>query len=156
MREIAHAGIDTVIVSWWGWGSLEDGRLTLAVKEARAAQLRVAVHLEPWPDVRRGRLSRRCEVLQARGLNEFYVYDSTSDADADWAAALATVSGAVVYANTSFIGKALRGGFDGRLHVRRVRALRQQLLAPVPAGTSCRPALRAVGRPRVRRLPGDG
>jgi glycoprotein endo-alpha-1,2-mannosidase len=52
-------------------------------------------------------------VLQARGVNEFFVYDSTRDADQDWGAALVTVPGAVVYANTSFVGRALRGGFDG-------------------------------------------
>ncbi len=113
MREIAHAGIDTVIVSWWGWGSLEDGRLMLAVKEARAARLRVAVHLEPWPGRTPWSAAEAMRVLQARGLNEFYVYDSARDPDAEWAEALVTVPGAVAYANTTFVGKAMRGGFDG-------------------------------------------
>jgi glycoprotein endo-alpha-1,2-mannosidase len=113
MREIADAGIDTVIVSWWGWGSLEDSRLLLATKEARAARLRVAVHLEPWAGRTPWTAVEAMHVLHARGLNEFYVYDSTRDPDADWAAALATIPGAVVYANTGFVGKAQRGGFDG-------------------------------------------
>jgi glycoprotein endo-alpha-1,2-mannosidase len=113
MREIADAGIDTVIVSWWGWGSLEDGRLTLALKEARAARLRVAVHLEPWRGRTPWSAAEAIQAMQARGVNEFYVYDSTTEPDTDWAAALVSVTGAVVYANTQFVGKAVRGGFDG-------------------------------------------
>ncbi len=37
MREIARAGVDTVIVSWWGPGSPEDARLPLVTAAARAA-----------------------------------------------------------------------------------------------------------------------
>ena len=155
MREIAHAGIDTVIVSWWGWGSLEDGRLTLALKEARAARLRVAVHLEPW----RGRTPwsavEAIQAMQARGVNEFYVYDSTRTPDADWAAALAAVPGAVVYANTSFIGKAIRGGFDGvytyDVYVNSGSSFARLCRQARRAGLLCAP----VGRPGLRRVPGD-
>ena len=113
MQEIAHAGIDTVIVSWWGWGSVEDSRLTLALKEARAARLRVAVHLEPWSGRTPWSVAEAIQAMQARGVNEFYVYDSAKDPDTEWAAALMRVPEAVVYANTSFVGKAIKGGFDG-------------------------------------------
>ena len=37
MREIASAGIRTVIVSWWGWESPEDLRLPLVTDTAEAA-----------------------------------------------------------------------------------------------------------------------
>ena len=33
MREIAGTGVDTVIVSWWGPGSVEDARLPFVVGE---------------------------------------------------------------------------------------------------------------------------
>ncbi len=39
MREIAATGIDTVIVSWWGPGSIEDKRLRPVAAEARKAGL---------------------------------------------------------------------------------------------------------------------
>jgi hypothetical protein len=113
MREMRDAGIDTIIVSWWGWQSLEDGRLNLVLREARSARLRIAVHLEPWAGRTPWSAADAMRALQERGVTEFYVYDSTKDADADWAAALASVPGVVVYANTGFVGKALRGGFDG-------------------------------------------
>jgi hypothetical protein len=113
MREIASAGVDTVIVSWWGDGSVEDARLPLVLREAKAARLRVAVHVEPW----RGRSPQAAAAaiasLQARGVREFFVYDSTADDDRQWAEALRTVDRAVVYASTSLVGKARRGGFDG-------------------------------------------
>src|SRR5215216_3017266 len=36
MREIAATGVDQVVVSWWGRGSLEDRRLLMTVAAARA------------------------------------------------------------------------------------------------------------------------
>src|SRR4051794_19526473 len=46
--EIANAGIDLVVVSWWGKNSYEDTHLQ-GVKEAAAAHgVRVAIHLEPY------------------------------------------------------------------------------------------------------------
>src|SRR6478672_435195 len=49
MDEIRAAGIDEVVVSWWGQGSPEDVRLPDVVASARADGLAVAVHLEPYP-----------------------------------------------------------------------------------------------------------
>ena len=48
MREIASIGVQTVIVSWWGPGSAEAARLPLVARAARAAGLRVALHVEPF------------------------------------------------------------------------------------------------------------
>src|SRR6478736_5096895 len=48
MDEIRNAGIDEIIVSWWGRGSAEDSRLALVVGAARAAGITVAAHLEPY------------------------------------------------------------------------------------------------------------
>src|SRR5205823_13886293 len=48
MGEIADAGIDAVVISWWGWGSLEDARLPAVIAGARANGLRVAAHIEPY------------------------------------------------------------------------------------------------------------
>ncbi len=48
MRELALAGVSTVVVSWWGQGSVEDQRLPRVISAARRAGLGVAAHLEPY------------------------------------------------------------------------------------------------------------
>src|SRR5436305_6545960 len=48
MDDMRAAGIDEVVVSWWGQGSPEDGRLAEVVAAARADGLVVAVHMEPY------------------------------------------------------------------------------------------------------------
>jgi hypothetical protein len=113
MREISRAGVDTVIASWWGVGSVEDTLLALVMKEARAAGLGVAIQIEPWTDRTPAAAAAGIEELMGRGIRRFFVYDSTISADTDWAAALGAVPSADVFANTALVGKAKRGGFDG-------------------------------------------
>jgi glycoprotein endo-alpha-1,2-mannosidase len=113
MSEIARAGIGMVIVSWWGQGSLEDARLPLVQREAKAAGLRVAVHLEPWTDRTPAAVADAIRTLELRGIRDFFVYDSAAAADSAWAEALAPLGSVVVYANTPLAGKAKAGGFDG-------------------------------------------
>jgi len=113
MREIADMGVQTVVVSWWGPGSKEDGLLDLVSREAAAAGLRVAVHLEPWRDRTPEAAAAAIASLHERGVDDFYVYDSTTGHDADWAAALAPLTGVRVFANTALPGRAAAGGFDG-------------------------------------------
>src|SRR5438034_11736878 len=48
MDEIRSAGIDEIVVSWWGPGSPEDFVLPAVIVAARADGIRVAVHLEPY------------------------------------------------------------------------------------------------------------
>jgi len=114
MREIAGAGIDTVIVSWWGPDSVEAARFPAVAAVAEAAGLRVAVHLEPWEGRTASSTREVIDLLHTEGIDEFYVYDSTTIADADWASALADLPpGVRVYANTWLAGKAAAGGFQG-------------------------------------------
>jgi hypothetical protein len=113
MQEIAAAGVDTVIVSWWGRGSAEDRRLRLVTARARAAGLDVAVHIEPYAGRTPSSTVDDIFALRALGYHDYYVYDSTFDTDAEWAEALARVVGVRVFANTALVGRALAGGFDG-------------------------------------------
>src|SRR5205823_8581774 len=46
MRDIARADVRQVVLSWWGWGSIEDVRLPMLLWAAWARGLDVAVHLE--------------------------------------------------------------------------------------------------------------
>ena len=114
MRDIASAGIDTIVVSWWGYGSPEADRLPLVARAAQRLGLSVAIHVEPYP----GRTPAKAAEDIARlhdegGFTDFYVYDVERDAPADWAAALSTLDGVRVFGNTTLVGRARASGFDG-------------------------------------------
>jgi hypothetical protein len=113
MQEIADAGVDTVIVSWWGPGSVEAARFRPVAQAARRAGLRVAAHLEPWPGRTPETAADAVRALSRQGVEDFYVYDSTTAPDEAWAAALAPLTGVRVLANTWLPGRAAKGGFDG-------------------------------------------
>ena len=114
MREIAAAGVTTVVVSWWGAGSPEDDRLPLVAEAARRQGLEVAVHLEPY----RGRTPSAAiddiTRLQTAGVKDFYVYDADRDPSSAWADALEEVEGTPrIFGNTTLVGRAKASGFDG-------------------------------------------
>ncbi|HXH87863.1 MAG TPA: hypothetical protein VNI55_04575 [Gaiellaceae bacterium] len=113
MREIAATGISTVIVSWWGRGSLEDERLPRVVAAARTNGLAVAVHIEPYPGRSVAGVGADIAALRQLGIVDFYVWASTWLPDAEWAALNAGLTGIRVFANTNLAGKAAAGGFDG-------------------------------------------
>ncbi len=113
MREIAAIGVQTLVSSWWGPGSVEDARLDLVAREATAAGLRVAVHVEPWGARTPATVAAAITELRDRGVRDFYVYDSTNYPDADWAVVLKPLTGVRVFAHTSFPGRAKAGRFDG-------------------------------------------
>src|SRR5262249_7716144 len=48
MREIAAAGVDEVVISWWGRGSPGDKTLPGLLAAIRRAHLEPALHLEPY------------------------------------------------------------------------------------------------------------
>jgi glycoprotein endo-alpha-1,2-mannosidase len=113
MREIAGAGIGTVITSWWGRDSPENRRLPQVLASARRHGLTVAAHLEPY----RGRTVASTEsdiaYLRGLGISDVYVWASSQLADADWAEMNRRVEGVRVFANTNLVGRAAAGGFDG-------------------------------------------
>jgi glycoprotein endo-alpha-1,2-mannosidase len=113
MSEIAAAGVDTVIVSWWGPGSPEDARLPLVVAAARAAGLGVAAHVEPFGGRDPLTLAPALQRLAAYGVHDFYVYDSVRSPDESWRELNAELEGVRLFANTGLPGKALAGGFAG-------------------------------------------
>jgi hypothetical protein len=113
MREIVEAGIDTVVVSWWGAGSPEDDRLPLVAEAARQHGLEVAVHLEPYSARTPALAAKDIVRLQATGVTDFYVFDADRDPAADWSEALARVEDARVFGHTMLVGRAKASGFDG-------------------------------------------
>ena len=114
MRDIASAGVDTVIVSWWGFGSPEDERLPLVRQAAAGRGLSVAIHLEPYRGRTPASTAADIERLHAEdAITDFYVYDADRDPPAEWAAALDALGGVRVFAQTTLVGRARAAGFDG-------------------------------------------
>jgi glycoprotein endo-alpha-1,2-mannosidase len=113
MRDIARAGIRQVVVSWWGWGSIEDERLPMIVRAARARGLDVAIHLEPYGGRTIATLADDVAHLRALGVSDFYVYRPLDFPAADWAQLNATLAGARIFAQTTLVGFAKLGGFTG-------------------------------------------
>jgi len=113
MKEIAAAGVQEVVSSWWGWGSSEDARLPLIVKQAHAAGLSVAVHLEPYPDRTIDTVQADIDHLRTLGITRIFVYQPFDIAPDDWAALRDREPGIELFAQTTLVGKAAKAKFDG-------------------------------------------
>ena len=113
MREIAAAGIDVVVTSWWGRGSTEDLRLPLVLARARAAGVAVAAHVEPYPGRTPATLVNDVTYLRGLGIREVYVYRTVDFTAEQWRAATDAVTGVRVYGHTGHVGFAAAARFDG-------------------------------------------
>jgi glycoprotein endo-alpha-1,2-mannosidase len=114
MREIVAAGVETVVVSWWGFGSPENDRLPLVLDAARRQGLAIAIHVEPYLGRTPARAAEDISRLQKEGgLTDFYVYDADRDPAAAWAEALAPLDGVRIFGHTTLVGRAKASGFDG-------------------------------------------
>ena len=114
MAEIRAAGIDEVVVSWWGRGSGEDRRLPLVVSAARAYGLLVGIHLEPYSGRTPQSVEADLQYLAVYGIRDVYVYHPRDFAASDWATVNASAPPAMrVLAGTMFAGFAAAGRFAG-------------------------------------------
>jgi hypothetical protein len=113
MRDIAAAGVDEVVSSWWGRGSPEDQRLFAVRRAANARGLQVAVQLEPYEGRTLDSIASDLVYLRALGLRDVYIY-STKDFEADdWRRVTLQPMGLRLFAQTSQVGFAARAGFAG-------------------------------------------
>jgi glycoprotein endo-alpha-1,2-mannosidase len=113
MREIAAAGVRTVVSSWWGWGSLEDQRLPDVIRAAGARGVRVAVHLEPYAGRTLASIELDIAHLRTLGIRDVYVYRPTDIPAEGWAALRPSLPGVRMFAQTALAGWAAAGRFDG-------------------------------------------
>jgi glycoprotein endo-alpha-1,2-mannosidase len=161
MREIAEVGVGTVITSWWGSGSVEDRRLPQVIEAARANGLAVAAHLEPYTGRTVASTEADIRALQTLGISDFYIWDSSSLPDTEWAELNARLDDVRIFANTNLPGKAAAGRFDGlytydvllykgTLFPRLCRQARRLGLLCAPSVGPGYDARRATGDPRVR------
>jgi hypothetical protein len=113
MAEIASAGIDEVVISWWGRGSPEDKRLPLVLTAARAHGLTPAIHLEPYAGRSPATVAQDLPYLASLGIHDVYVYHPLDFAASDWAALRPAAAGLRLFAGTQLVGFAAAGRFDG-------------------------------------------
>jgi hypothetical protein len=114
MAEIAGAGVDEVIASWWGWGSPTDKRLPAVLRAARRYGLTVAVHIEPFDGRTAAVVADDVNHLAGLGITDVYVFDAEKITAADWAAVRGTIPAPIrLFAQTGRVGFAAAAGFDG-------------------------------------------
>ena len=114
MREIAEAGVGTLVVSWWGFDSPENDRLPLVEQAAARHGLDVAIHIEPYRGRTPASAAEDIERLHDEyGVGDFYLYDADRDPAAEWAEALAPLQDVRVFGHTPLVGRAKASGFDG-------------------------------------------
>jgi hypothetical protein len=114
MRDIARAGVDEVVISWWGWGSPTDRRLPAVILAARRYHLQVAVHIEPFDDRNAEAVAGDVAHLHDLGIRDVYVFDAQQIPAADWAAVRPEIpQGVRVFAQTGSVGFAAAAKFDG-------------------------------------------
>jgi hypothetical protein len=110
--DMAGAGIDVAISSWWGRNSYEDSVLPGVTNAARAHGVRVAIHLEPYAGRSPASVADDIRYLNATyGITDFYVYEMNRSPVADWAAAAASLSGVRVLAQSGNITRMRSGAF---------------------------------------------
>ena len=123
MADIRGAGIDTVVVSWWGPGSYEDRELAGVMSAARGQGLRVAIHIEPYDGRTPELVQRDVLALSTRwGVREFWLYLSDGPPPEAWQSLTSTFPDVTFWAHGHspsngvrglFQAYAARAGFDG-------------------------------------------
>jgi hypothetical protein len=113
MRDIAAAGVDQVVSSWWGQGSREDARLGAVIREARRVKLQVAVQLEPYPDRTVDTIAADLAYLRGFGIRDVYIYRSKDFTAQDWTRVTRVPNGLRLFAQTNHVGFAAASGFAG-------------------------------------------
>jgi hypothetical protein len=76
--EIHDAGIDEVVVSWWGKGSFEDTRLGGVAEAAAAHGVRVGIHIETYGGRTPDSIGADITYLKAKGYKDFWIFLATS------------------------------------------------------------------------------
>jgi hypothetical protein len=113
LTQIGGAGVDEVIVSWWGRGSAEDVRLPLVLAAAKRHHLTVALHLEPYEGRSPATIAQDLAYAASLGIRDVYVYHPRDLTAGDWSTLHAGAPTLHLFAGTDKVGFAAAGHFDG-------------------------------------------
>jgi Glycosyl hydrolase family 99 len=113
MHDIASAGVDEVVSSWWGRGSPEDERLPAVIRAAKRYHLRVAIQLEPYQGRSVESIGSDVAYVRTLGIRDVYVYRSNDFASDAWWPVTRQPNGMRLFAQTNRVGFAARAGFAG-------------------------------------------
>jgi len=105
MADIAGAGVNEVVSSWWGSGSFEDQRLSLVAARAAAHGLAVGVQIEPYDGRTAASVGQDIAYLHTTyGISDFWVYRAQDFAASDWTPVLSGMSQMTVWAESFWDG----------------------------------------------------
>jgi len=113
MHDIAWAGVDEVVSSWWGLGSEEDIRLPAVIRAAKRYHLRVGVQLEPYPGRTVASVGADLVYLRTLGIRDVYIYRSHDFPAEQWWDVTRQPNGMRLFGQTNLVGFAARAGFTG-------------------------------------------
>src|SRR6266536_1453680 len=110
MHDIAAAGIDEVISSWWGRGSQEDLRLGAVMRAAKPRHLQVAVQLEPYPGRTVDTVAADLGYLHHLDIRDVYVYSTRDFTAEEWSRVTRAPNGMRLFGQSDHVGFAARSG----------------------------------------------
>jgi glycoprotein endo-alpha-1,2-mannosidase len=113
MADIAAAGVDEVVSSWWGRGSVEDERLPGVIRAAKQRHLQVGVQLEPYAGRTIESVAADLVYLRSLGLRDIYIYSTKDYSAAEWSRVTREPMGLRLFGQTNRVGFAARAGFAG-------------------------------------------
>jgi glycoprotein endo-alpha-1,2-mannosidase len=113
MHDLHVAGVDEVVSSWWGPGSVEANRLPEVRRAAQRYRIEVAVQLEPYAGRTISSIADDLAYLRAQRIHDVYVYRAEDFSAADWRTLDLPLTGLRVFGQTSLVGFAARAGFAG-------------------------------------------
>ncbi|HEU5280151.1 MAG TPA: hypothetical protein VFU26_14770 [Gaiellaceae bacterium] len=113
LNDIAAAGVDEVVSSWWGRGSVEDNRLGPVLRLAKKAGLKVGVQLEPYEGRTVDSMISDLGYLRGLGIRDVYVYKTMDFTAEEWTRVTRPPMGLRLFGQTNRVGFAARAGFAG-------------------------------------------
>jgi len=113
LADMHAAGVNEVVVSWWGRGSTTDERLPALLAAAPRYGLTVAAHVEPYPGRTAESVAADVVYLAGLGIHDVYVYNAELIPAADWAAVRSQMPDVRLFAQTPHVGFARDARFDG-------------------------------------------
>jgi hypothetical protein len=116
MQEVRSAGINQLVVSWWGRGSPEDEVLRDLIAASQSSGVNIAVHIEPYDGRTPNTVLDDATYLDSLGIDTIYVYQAFQNVQPSvWTPVNQTLHamGMTTFAQTSLVGQGATADFSG-------------------------------------------